>query len=293
MKKILITGENGYIGNSFLTWIKQWQGEYEVDKISVRNDSWQDVSFQKYDVVLHTAALVHIINITADMEALYYKINCDLTVEIAKKAKREGVKQFIFLSSMSVYGESNTQNRECVIGRNTATKPEGIYGKSKLAAEKAIYPLQEDAFHIVILRPPMIYGKETKGNFPRLVKLARRTPFFPKANNARSMIYIKNLCEFIRQIIIYEEHGVYHPQNAEFINTSELVKQIAATYNKKVQLVSGLEWLISCLQRISNISNKIFGTFVYTKELSQYRDNSYQVTDFKKSLQECRSLLNK
>jgi UDP-glucose 4-epimerase len=103
-------------------------------------------------------------------------------------------------------------------------------------AENGILPLNDDSFKVVVLRPPMIYGKGSKGNYPTLVKMALKIPAFPYVKNQRSMLYIGNLCEFVKQCIDDEKRGLFFPQNAEYTNTSEMVRLIAQEHNKKIRL---------------------------------------------------------
>ena len=175
MKKILITGKNSYIGTSLEEWLLKNPGNYQVDAIDTKESKWQEMDFSFYDVVFHVAGIAHV---SADpkMRELYYKVNRDLTIEVAKKAKAEGVKQFIFMSSIIVYGDG--ANSESIITRSTVAMPSNFYGDSKLQAEEGIRPLESASFKIVILRPPMVYGKGSKGNYPKLAKLAQKTPFF-------------------------------------------------------------------------------------------------------------------
>jgi len=102
LKKILITGANSYIGTSFEKWMGQYEG-YEIDTVDTKNNKWKEADFSKYDVVFHVAGIAHIKE-TKENAHLYYEINRDMTVEIANKAKENGIKQFVLLSSMSVYG---------------------------------------------------------------------------------------------------------------------------------------------------------------------------------------------
>jgi len=198
MKKILITGANSYIGTSLEKWLEQYPEKYSVDTIDMKDKRWKEKSFTGYDVVFHVAGIAHI-STDPKMEDLYYKVNRDLAIVTAKKAKKEGVKQFIFMSSIIVYGDSSSDKR--IIDRNTIPKPSNFYGDSKLQAEKGIKPLESDEFKIVILRPPMIYGKDSKGNYPKLAKAAKKLPIFPDIDNQRSMLHIDNLCEFIKLMI--------------------------------------------------------------------------------------------
>ncbi|KMO87665.1 hypothetical protein AB840_01875 [Megasphaera cerevisiae DSM 20462] len=272
MKRILITSEHSYIGNCFWHFIKQWDNKYNVDFMSVRDDKWKHFCFNEYDVVLHVAGIAHV-EAKADQAELYYKVNRDLTIEIAKKAKISGVQQFIFMSSIIVYGENNTQNRCIIIDKNTKPKPSSFYGKSKLEAEEGINKLQDDSFNIIIIRAPMVYGKKSKGNFSKLCRIAKYIPIFPNIPNQRSMIYIENLCQVIKYIIDENSNGIFHPQNNEYVNTSNLVYTIARCNNHYVAQTELFNSFIKILQRFSITANKVFGTFVYEKGI----DNQYYI----------------
>jgi len=259
MKKILITGANSYIGTSFEKWLAKEPEKYAVDTVDMIGDSWKQKDFSGYDVVFHVAGIAHVKETKKNKE-LYYKVNRDLSYETARKAKKEGVKQFIFLSTMSVYGVEKG-----IIDENTPLKPKTNYGKSKLEAEKLIIPLSNDKFKVAILRPPMIYGKGCKGNYPRLAKLALKTPIFPNIDNKRSMLYIDNLCEFVKFIIDDCSSGIFFPQNEEYVCTSKMVKLIAEAHGKKIRMTKLFNPLIRLLK--IGIVNKVFGDLVYDKNL--------------------------
>lgn len=280
MKKVLITGINSYVGKSVKKWLDKYPNIYSVHTISLKNDSWKEKNLSQYDVVLHVAGIAHVSS-DPKLEDLYYKVNRDLTVDIAKKAKAEGVKQFIFMSSIIIYGNSDINNG--VIDQATVPVPSNFYGNSKLQAEKSIIPLENDNFKIVILRPPMIYGKGSKGNYPKLANLARRTPFFPNFKNKRSMLHIDNLCEFIRLMINNKESGIFFPQNNEYVQTSELVRLIAETYGKKVMLIKIFNPILSVINQRIEVFNKIFGDLVYSMELSNYKQD-YRVYSLRESI---------
>lgn len=279
MKRILITGKNSYIGNSFSEWITN-DKDFYVEKVSLKDDSWKEISFSKFDVILHVAGIAHVSS-DSKMEEQYYKVNRDLTIEVAKKAKKEGVKQFVFMSSIIVYGDSD--KLDGTINVSTVPKPSNFYGNSKLQAEKGIVSLQAHNFNIVIIRPPMIYGKDSKGNYPKLAKLSKITPVFPNFPNKRSMLHIDNLCEFIRLMIGNSESGLFFPQNKEFVNTSELVQTISKMHGKKIWLTSIFNPLIKKTLKFETIK-KIFGNLVYDQYLSYYYKN-YQVRNFKESIE--------
>lgn len=275
MKNILITGANSYIGTSLQRWLEKHPDKYSVDAVDMRGDSWKEKEFSEYDVVFHVAGIAHIKE-TKENHDLYYKVNRDLAYETAQKAKGDGVKQFIFLSSMSVYGVENG-----VIEKNTPFNPRSIYGKSKLQAEELIEPLKGSTFKIAVLRPPMIYGRGCKGNYPRLAYLARKGPFFPNIENKRSMLYIDNLCEFVRLLINDCSSGLFFPQNEEYVCTSEMVKLIAEVHGKKIRMTKLFNPLLGLLK--NDTANKVFGDLVYEKRVSEYKEN-YCLQDFKISI---------
>lgn len=286
MKKILITGANSYIGTSFETYIKEnYPVDYVVDTVDMIDGSWREMDFSEYDSVFHVAGIAHSDNgkISAEKEKLYYAVNTDLTVETAKKAKADGVKQFVFMSSAIVYGESAPIGKTKVITKNTPVSPANCYGDSKVQAENGIRPLNDDSFNIVILRPPMIYGKGSKGNYPLLAKIALKIPIFPYVKNERSMLYIENLCEFVRLMVENEEQGTFWPQNAEYSNTSELVKMIADAHGKKMLLVKGFGWALRLVSYATGLVNKAFGSLSYDIGMSEYKDE-YKVASLGESI---------
>ena len=280
MKRILITGAGSYVGESVKKYMMT-HGDYRIDAVDTMGDAWKKADFAQYDVVYHVAGIAHV-NADPKMEALYYKVNRDLTIEVAKAAKAAGVKQFIFMSSQIVFHESQSLKTEVL---TTATKenPNGFYGDSKLQAENGIKPLADEKFKVCILRPCMIYGPNAKGNFPRLAKLASKVPVFPEWHNKRSMIYIDNLAEFVKQCVDRELEGTFYPQNREQADTVEIIRFFAKAAGHKVwitKLLNPFVWLGSfVLQPI----NKMFATYYYDPSMSKY-DFEYQNVSFEESL---------
>ena len=282
MKRILITGANSYVGTNVEGWLKREPEKYHVDTIDMIDGSWREKKFSSYDVVFHVAGIAHV-NAKKNMEALYYKVNTDLTIETAQHAKQCGVKQFIFMSSIIVYGESKSL-KPVVITRDTEPKPNGFYGNSKLQAEIGIKKLEDQDFKVVILRPPMIYGPGSKGNFPKLIALAKKTPIFPAYHNQRSMLYIDNLCEFVRLVIDNEERGVFWPQNREYVDTCEVVRQVAKETGHKVWITRMLNLFVFLGSFFVSSINKLFGNLIYEKSLSEFFNNDYCLVDFDSSI---------
>jgi UDP-glucose 4-epimerase len=285
MKQILITGANSYIGTSVSNWLSRYPEQYQVDTVDTIDGAWKKADFSKYEVVFHVAGIAHV-DVKKKMESLYYAVNRDLAIEVATHAKEKGVGQFMFMSSMIVYGESKSL-KPVVITKDTEPNPSGFYGDSKLQAEKGLQALEDERFKVTILRPPMIYGPNSKGNFPRLVKLAKKTRIFPAFHNQRSMLYIDNLCEFVRLVIDHESSGVFFPQNAEYSDTSELVQELARLQGKRIHLA---KWMIPFVYLASPFLgpvNKMFGSLVYEQSLSNAFEQSCQVESLKESLHSC------
>lgn len=302
MFRVLITGAGSYVGESVKKYILSTSTDFEIDSVDTMSDAWKQTDFSKYDVVYHVAGIAHV-NADPKMEPLYYKVNRDLTIEIAKHAKENGVKQFIFMSSQIVFHESKSLKSE-VLTKDTKPNPNGFYGDSKLQAEKGLWelapqaPLKGDvgrcdlppsrgtegaAMKICILRPCMIYGPNAKGNFPRLSKLATKVPVFPAWHNKRSMLYIDNLAEFVKQAIERQLEGTFYPQNREQADTVEIIRYFAKAAGHKVwitKLFNPFVWLGSfVLQPI----NKMFATYYYDPEMSKM-DFDYQLVSFEESL---------
>ena len=287
MKRILITGAGSYIGTSVERYLSQWPNRYRVDTVSLRGDGWRQTSFRGYDAVLHAAGIVHqksSKNDPAQAEE-YDRVNHLLAVETAEKARAEGVGQFLFLSSASVYGLNAPLGKVVMITKDTPLKPVDNYGISKAKAEEGLRALAGEGFRVAILRPPMIYGRGCKGNYCTLAKLAKRMPVFPWVDNKRSMLYIENLSEFIRQLIDDGAEGIFCPQNNEYVNTSDMVSRIAHCNGRGILMVRGVTWALKLLRPVTGMVDKAFGSLCYDFALSTYT-RDYCVKDLPESIQE-------
>lgn len=268
VKRVLITGANSYIGTSIESYLLQWPDQYHIDTIDMIDESWRQKSFAGYDSVYHVAGIVH-----RDTSAIggvnrrhYYAVNTDLAIEVAMKAKADGVSQFIFMSSMAVYGSEAKIGETRIITRDTRLDPVSSYGDSKMQAEKGIEPLEDDAFHVCILRPPMVYGPGCKGNYPILAKAARKLPFFPDIKNQRSMLFVGNLARYVKKVIDHRQSGVFFPQNSEYVCVSDMVRQIAKTHGKTIRLTKMFNPILRLLSKVIGLVNKVFGSLMYEQE---------------------------
>lgn len=274
MKRVLITGANSYVGTNIEAWLIKTPEEFQVDTVSTFDEEWKKADFSKYDSVFHVAGIAHV-DAKKKMEPLYRKVNTDLTIEVATWAKKHGVKQFIFMSSGIVFKESKSLKAN-VVTPNTEPNPNGFYGDSKLQAEIGLHKLEDDKFKVLILRPPMIYGPNCKGNFMRLAKLGTVTPIFPAFHNKRSMLFIDNLAEFVKQAISREISGTYYPQNSELADTVEIVKAFAKQNNHKLHVWKWLNIFVYIGSPFIRSLNKMFADFYYIPEMSKY-DFDYQI----------------
>lgn len=300
-KKVLIIGQNSYIGNSFKNYVGKLSQleknhrdgteigdigvvngcldscKLQIEAISARNNQWQSTDLSQYDAILHVAAIVHQKE-TEDKRQLYIDVNEKLPVEIAKKAKQAGVKQFIFLSTMAVYGEV-----EGAITENTPLKPTTMYGKTKLAAEQQLQKLASDQFKITILRPPMVYGENCPGNYTRLKKLAKVLPIFPDVDNKRSMIHVDTLCQCIVEIIGQEidlqdtalrgtdsqdtatskKTEILHPQDKRPVKTTDLYVKLRSDMGKKTYTTKLFNGLVIVAKGKVGAVRKLFGSCYY------------------------------
>lgn len=291
MKRVLITGANSYIGTSFEKYKKEnYPDEFEIDTIDMIDGTWRDKSFSSYDAVFHVAGVAHadVGNVSDEIKAKYYAINTDLAIETCKKAKADGVKQFVFMSSAIIYGDSAPYGTPKRITKDTVPQPANFYGDSKWQADKGVREFADNDFTVTVLRPPMIYGKGSKGNYPTLAKMAKKLPFFPDVQNERSMLYIENLTEFLAQVMIRGEGGIFWPQNAEYTRTSEMVKMIAEVSGHKISVSKAWNWVVSLASHIpgksAGLANKAFGNLSYDQSMSRY-DFEYQLVSLRDSIE--------
>lgn len=290
-KKILITGAGSFIGMAVKDWLSAFGGHYEVTELDVHGEQWKEHDFSKYDTVFHVAGIAHVDTekVSKAQKQLYYEVNRDLAVEAAKKAKSAGVKQFISMSSMIIYGESAgpDEGRRRITAK-TRPAPANVYGNSKWQGDKGVRALASEDFKVCVLRPPMIYGKGGKGNYQMLAKIAAVTPVFPLVKNERSLLHIDNLCEFVRLLIENEDSGVFFPQNDTYADTSALVALIAQAGGRKVRLIKALAPFVRLAAAVpgkaGKMAEKAFGSFSYDLSMSAYPKGNYRVHGLEESI---------
>ena len=277
----MIAGAGSYVGQNVRKYLLATSDHFEIDEVDTLDGNWRQADFGRYDVVFHVAGIAHV-NAGRKLKELYYSVNRDLAIEVARAAKAAGVRQFIFMSSQIVYHESRSLRPE-VLTAATKVNPNGFYGDSKLQAENGLRELECESFRVCILRPPLIYGPNAKGNFLRLMRLAKKTPIFPAWRNKRSVLHVDNPAEFVKQAILRGLGGTYCPQNRELVDTVDVVRFFAKASGRRVwvtRLLNPFVWLGSLvLQPI----NKMLGTYYYAPEMSRM-DFDYQLVGFEESL---------
>lgn len=286
-KKILITGADSYIGESFRVYAEEhYKDDFEIDVLDMIDPDWRKYDLSQYDIVYHVAGIAHadVGQVDDAARERYYAVNTDLAVEVCEIAKKAGVKEFVFMSSMIVYGASAGYGKKKVIDRDTVPEPANFYGDSKLQADVAVRNLADENFTVVVLRPPMIYGKGSRGNYPMLSKLAKKMPVFPDVENERSMLHIDNLCEFLCQVMLVESPDqavVLIPQDREWTKTSQMVQEIAAVSGNKIKLLKSLRAVVAVggkvPGKIGGLVDKAFGNMVYDQGMSDYEGLDYRI----------------
>ena len=323
-KNILIVGAGSYIGESFVKYAtKHYCDNFAfttVDTLLGKDgkselDNLTSEQLASFDIVYHIAGIAHadVGHVDDATKEKYYKVNTDLAVGTAERYKesltengRTGL--FVFMSSMIVYGNSAPFGEEKVVDRNTTPTPANFYGDSKWQADKGIRSLANETMRVAIIRPPMIYGKGSKGNYPTLARLAKKLPVFPDVDNKRSMLYVGNLCEFLCQMFLatlsHKNSGeantakvgseapdslIFIPQNEDYTKTSDMVKKIAKVSGHHIFIQKVLNPAVVLADhvpgKVSGLVSKAFGNNAYDEVLSQYDGFDYQKYTLVKSIE--------
>lgn len=284
MHKVLITGMHGYIATNIKEYLDKNSSQYAVEQLDLRDNEWRNTDFSDVDVIVHTAGIVH--SPQLDDWDEYKKVNVDLSLNLAKKAKLEGVRHFIFFSTMAVYGKDKGLSGEIVITKDTPIAPTSLYGKSKAIAERELKKMCSDDFIVTIVRPPNVYGKGCKGNYiPKFTSITRMLPVIPAAyqNVKQSMIYIENLCELVRLEIENPKAEVLIPQDISPISACELMSAIAQNMGKsgRTSVILGV-----CIYMLSflPIVKKAYGGIAYSEKDSSHFNNEYVIFNFKEAM---------
>lgn len=281
----MLIGIGGYIGSKFTEYINNHYPDWQIDAVDSMNRKWAEADFSGYDAVYNVSGLAHA-NARQGSEELYYQVNGQLPIDVATKAKEEGVPLFIQMSSQIVYGDMSDLGEEKMITADTIPSEPTIYGKSKMVAERGLQQLVDDTFKVAIMRPPLIYSEYARDNFPRLVNFAKKMPIFPKLANKQSMVYVDNLCELVKLIIEHKQGGIYYPQQECYIETSKIVADIAKAVGNKMWQTRIFNPALRLLSKIPQLEfiHKAFGSIAYDMELSNHFDGIYRVVSYEESI---------
>jgi len=273
--RLFITGAGGFIGNYF---IKSYADKYEIETFSFLKDDISSLHVSDVDVVVHLSALVHQMGGASASE--YERVNITQTLELAKKAKEGGVGQFIFMSSVKVYGEES----EIAYTEMLTCKPEDEYGKSKLKAENELLELEDENFKVSIIRTPIVYGYGVKANIKNLVNLVKKVPLLPFGNikNKRSMVYVGNLCHLIDELIKQKQNGIFLASDDEPLSITKLIELIAKNLETKVTLIK-VPFFETFLKLVKpSFYKKLYGSLEVDNTLTKQKlslKNPYSVED--------------
>jgi nucleoside-diphosphate-sugar epimerase len=265
---VLVTGANGFVGKALLLRLAAMEGFQPIAAVrtlptaelslshsacigkavryvelgDVANGVFERCIFNGVDTVVHCAARVHVMNeLAMDPLASFRAVNVGGTLALAKQAASEGVKRFVFISTIKVNGEA-TVSRE-PFQADDLPAPEDAYGLSKLEAEQGLKRLAaETGMEVVIIRPPLVYGRGVRGNFGSMIKLVEKEIPLPfgAIHNKRSLVGIDNLVDLIVRCVDHPAaaNQVFLASDGQDLSTPELVRSLAMAMGKRTRLIS-------------------------------------------------------
>ena len=279
MKHILITGANGFIGSHLCRYLEENGyrlrrcfrtpsldvGENDVVTGDINALTYWIDALDGIDTVIHLAGEAHNTNKKGYNAPKFMKVNYEGTQKLAYEAASFGVRRFIFLSSIAVYGAGVTQ-----ITDSTKPQPDTLYGVSKLQAEMAIQSICKDSqMNYVTLRPPLVYGPDAPGNIARLKKLISLGLPLPFASikNKRSLISVMNLASIIHACIedVSVRNEMFLVSDTVELSTCDLIRMLAAEMGRPCFFFQFSERWLNLLFKCIGLSgefNKAFGSLV-------------------------------
>jgi UDP-glucose 4-epimerase len=252
---ITITGATGFLGNALL---RRLSSQYEVVAL-VRKEPLKQLAGLEYricgdlsptqewsnqllgvDVVIHTAARVHVMQERSASEREYRRTNVEGTLNLARQAANAGAKRFIFLSSIKVNGEFTNLGKP--FQASDVPKPEDTYGVSKMEAELGLYEISKDtSMEVVCIRPPLVYGPGVKGNFLSLLRWLERGLPLPlgSVHNLRSLVALDNLVDLIITCLDHPAaaNQSFLVSDNEDLSTTELLRRMGNALDRPARLI--------------------------------------------------------
>lgn len=272
--KILLTGYSGFLGAYLVQALKSdydliLLGRTKSDSLNceyVFCDMTLPFDFQEAvsscDIVIHMAARVHVMH-EQELNPLsvFREINTHSTISLAQQAALSGVKRFIFISSIKVNGDSTTDRKPYTM--NDDPVPEDPYGISKAEAERGLLDIAENSgMEVVIIRPPLVYGKGVKANFSSLLNLVSKglpLPFGCITQNKRSLVSVSNLVDLIITCIDHPKaaNQVFLVSDDHDVSTSEMVREMAKALGKPTWQLPIPIWCYKFVGKLFNKSDVI------------------------------------
>jgi nucleoside-diphosphate-sugar epimerase len=280
--KVLVTGATGFIGRALINLfdtdtlvvalrnrvgaLPEAINQIEVGELS-KSTIWT-LAFKDIDTVIHVAGRAHVANDRGiDPISEFRRVNTDATLALAQNAANKGVRRFIFVSSIGVNGNNNSQ----AFTESDRVNPQEYYAISKYEAEEGLLKLAEETgMEVVIVRPPLVYGPNAPGNFGSLVNwVNKEVPLpFGSIHNQRSLVALDNLVDFIALCADREKspkaaNQVFLISDCEDVSTTQLLQKVAKAFNKKAFLLPIPVWLMTFVAKIlgkGDVANRLFGS---------------------------------
>lgn len=260
MQKVAIIGKDSYIGNAIDAHLTKLG--MTVEQVEAQDGQWENYDFQGVDTVIMVAAIVHRKDITD--AAIYNEVNTRLPLRVAEKAKNAAVGQFVFFSTMAVYGKGRSIT-DYYVDENSPFAPATLYAKSKYAAEQGLKAMEDENFTVAVVRPPSVYGKGCKGNLiDQYIRIARKLPVIPKChpNVPQGMLSVDNLAAAVGEIVADRRGGDFHPQDAQVISSAQMLVILRKASGRKAPY-SGFLGAAGSLLRFTGPYKKLFGGIAY------------------------------
>lgn len=283
--KVLIVGKNSYIAQRTGAWFEKKPTPAAVEYISVRDDGWKRADLSGYDAVIYAAAIVH--RRDEVPEEIYDAVNAQQPYAFAQAAKAAGVKQFVFLSTMGVYGQDKKLPAGNIVDEHTPLKPFPGYGSSKLKGERLIQSLEDECFRVSIIRPANVYGKGCKGGYiSGFAKITSTLPVLPRAfeESRQGMLFVDNLAELCWLAVNSNCSGVYPAQDRTPVSAYEIMRAMADCICPKKKALRG-QAALKLIQG-NALVNKLFGGVSYAENYAKCPLGNYQLVEFRDAIRE-------
>ena len=255
MKKIVVTGTSGFVGKRF---VEYNNNKYIIESLSLRDVDISTLKLKGVDAIIHLAGKAHQMEKIEDR--IYFDVNYGLTKSLVDRAMQENVPHFIYISTTKVYGDEINS----VLNENSPCIPTDVYGESKLKAELYLSTISS-SIKTAVVRPPLVYGPEVKGNLIQLLHLCKKNIPLPFGNtqNARSMVFVDNLIALINTIIDQQATGIYIAGDRDTLSTDKLVSLIRLNLGMKKMLITVPFFLRKIIKILKpRLFIRLYGSFI-------------------------------